>query len=672
MLRPDLERPWVWTNDTWKPDQPGTFAVIIGVSEYSFLDGSPLHFGLGSLFVSALTARRFFEWLVSTYRWTECSVAKCWLLLAPTPEELAVVPNLAQNAILPTFAACEEAINEWRTEMSNLTPAVAKRSRSFFFFSGHGLEVLPERQVLLPMDYRSPKTPSLNRAVSTQNVAFGLRAASVNVPLHFVVVDACRNDHNNLGYNKPLEGAAILDEPSIRGVNPDAFVPILYASAAGTQAFQDGDPALGPSYFGEALLEGLAAKGLKPDCSSGVCLVDLVRLRPFIERRIVEIVQRRHGRVLNQRARVCGDQTEEGVTEVPTPLDRQPAKETGPLMVAEILPIGMPPSERLRPTPANARRAHDFFGSERITEMWLRGSQVFDYQEQQWLPNGQDIEIVGMQRSENATEFQFDLTIPNAKADRSYWFEFRDEVQVVGCVLPIDQDARTRFRFDMEFATEPRAVTRLDVSVSPENEGDLGLAARLWLASSEFSSRDAVSMRSAMIPRRAELQRRSFPLVALITASVLLKYRLWDDAQSWLTDVPQFVPDAAVIRSELALRVGASDWAYKHALENFLSLDGRPLPSMAETAGYALQQAKTFRADAALSVEEHATIQRLYARLVSCLGLFRAGGLFASFAGPAERITPALLSEDAWPDVEVGEAKQADSRSNEKSAGAGA
>ena len=87
-----------------------------------------------------------------------------------------------------------------------------------------------------------------------------------------------------------------------------------------------------------------------------------------------------------------------------------------------------------------------------------------------------------------------------------------------------------------------------------------------------------------------------------------------------------------------------------------------------------MQQAKTFLGDSELSVWEQATVQGLQARLLKTLGLFRAGGLFACFAGPADRITPALLTEEATPVIEVGEeeAKQAENKSNEMSAEAGA
>jgi hypothetical protein len=645
MLRPDAKRPWVWTNDAWKPSSPGTFAVIIGVSDYAYLDGSSAHFGLDKLFVSALTAFRFFEWLVSAYRWTDCPVAKCWLLLAPTAAELGVVPSMGQHAIFPDYSSCEQAIQEWNAEMSSLPPSVAKGSRSVFFFSGHGLEILPERQVLLPLDYFKPHS-SLDRALSTQNLSRALRA--LQVPLHFLFLDACRNDHNNLNRYEPLEGTKILTEPSSRSVNPDAFVPIFYGSASGTQAFQPSDPALGLSLFGEALLDGLFAKGLMPVHKGNVYLIDLHGLRPFVESRIAQIVSSRYKQAITQRARVRGDQTEEGVTEVSPPPGGVPLSPPLPqdLLKTTFLPIQMLALESVRPTADSPARVHDFFGSEKITQIWTQRTRIFDYGAGSWLDPGADIEISGLRRAPDSTGFEFDLRIPSAKRNRTYWLQLQDEAQTVGCVLPIDQDPDTQFRFELEFALEPRAVTRLDVTLSPENTGELGLAAKLWIASNESASRDVFDPENPLLRVSETFQKTSFPLTALIAASVLLRYRRWDTVTAWLRDIPSFVPDAAVLQAERCLRNPTHEDATPEALRYFLTLDGKSLPSLADASGYALQQSELFR-DMELPAKEQLAVERIHARLVKALGIFRAGGLFATFAGPSERVSPAIITASA-------------------------
>lgn len=97
----------------WRPGTPGTFAVVIGVSDYATLDGSLESLNLGKLPVSASSAFRFFEWIENEYFVSGCPLAMCWLLLAPSKEELQIEPRMAQAALSPDFAGCDKAINAW-------------------------------------------------------------------------------------------------------------------------------------------------------------------------------------------------------------------------------------------------------------------------------------------------------------------------------------------------------------------------------------------------------------------------------------------------------------------------------------------------------------------------------------------------------------------------------
>ena len=62
-----LERtkPGLWEDDAYQPGEPGTFALVVGVSAYAHLDGGPTParqtYRLPQLAVSALTAVRFFD-----------------------------------------------------------------------------------------------------------------------------------------------------------------------------------------------------------------------------------------------------------------------------------------------------------------------------------------------------------------------------------------------------------------------------------------------------------------------------------------------------------------------------------------------------------------------------------------------------------------------------------
>jgi hypothetical protein len=94
------------------------------------------------------------------------------------------------------------------------------------------------------------------------------------------------------------------------------------------------------------------------------------------------------------------------------------------------------------------------------------------------------------------------------------------------------------------------------------------------------------------------------------------------------------------------LRSSKDERANADALEYFLMLDGNSLPSLADTSGYALQQSELFLS-IELPVRDRLAVQRIHARLVKALGIFRAGGLFATFAGPTERVSPAIMTAEA-------------------------
>jgi hypothetical protein len=660
VLKPDATRPGLWVNDAWTAGSPGTFAVIVGVSRYKNLDGSPACFGLGQLFVSAATALGFFSWLEDRYLRTGSPVAKCWLLLSPTAEEIAACNGIGQHIAEPTFANCEKAIQDWKLEMSTLPVGASAESRSVFFFSGHGLEIIEDRQILLPSDYLDPGTP-IDRALSTQNISRGVKALSI--PLHFIFVDACRNDHNNLGRYSPLEGTRVLDEPASSAINPDCFVPIFYGSAAGTQAMQPNDPKLGLSIFGEALLDGLSARGLNPDCENGTCCIFLHRLRPFVGARIAEIVRTRYNQTSSQRVRVRGDQTEEPITEVPPPPPSPPPPSlTGPpapgrvsVSLGSLPELAFPKTQlaelTVLPTLANFGEVHALFGSEQISDLWMNKARVFDYGTMGWIGKGLDIQLGELSRSEDKTVFRFNLTIPGAKTKNSYWLQIEDSVQAQAFVLPMDRATIPVFRVEMDFQFSPPVIKRFDISLSPDNQTYLGMTAKLWDIYNDKSASEAIRAVGPIFSLDADeledvlLNKVESPLAATVAGTILLRGRRWDKLHIWLRNLANLapeIPDGAVLWSEQCLRQPDSQYR-NEAIDYFLRLKSSSLPFLAETTGYALRQAEDF-----LNSPECANfrdqIEAIHQRLTKAVGMFRPGGLLATFAGPANQLSPFILA----------------------------
>jgi hypothetical protein len=300
-LEPDARNPGLWTDPAANPGDPGTFGVVVGVSRYRHLAGgqgpsAKKQFpGLKQLNVSALTAYRFFDWLRAKYHYRKSPLVHCWLLLAPSDREKALIDkDTLAHAVEPTFDACDRALNDWFTVMSDLSadrPETARGCRSFFFFSGHGVEFHLKKQCLLPADFPIPDDQPrpqerVDKVIGTGNLVEAM--SGLRVPSHFFFLDACRNDVDGLKASMPIEGYPILPIPTVRGATSSSIFR-FHATTTGTQAFQGEPPDL--SLFGQALMEGLSAPPeLNPDCDDQSCAIPADKLMCFLELRIGELL----------------------------------------------------------------------------------------------------------------------------------------------------------------------------------------------------------------------------------------------------------------------------------------------------------------------------------------------------------------------------------------------
>lgn len=649
MLLPVNSTPGLWQSDQWSPGQPGLFAVVIGVSSYDHLDGGtapvPVTYGLGQLEVSAITAYRFLRWLADKYKRNGAPLAQCWTLLAPTAKEIKLESALGDHALKPTMANCETAIGQWFASMNSLPLKAAQASRSVFLFSGHGLEILEDKQLLLPADYLSPPLSSVNNAVSTLNLARGLKA--LQVPRHFFFLDACRNDHDNLGNFSSLDGKWILNELKNSLNNPDCLVPLFYASAAGRQAYQPQDPAK-ETLFGRALLEGLCAQGLQPDCASGVCVVDLNRLEPFVRDRIVTIMRDDYKATSFQRVRLRGDHVADPVTEVPAPIlpVAPPPPVAASLSEVRSLSVATP-----NWVPIEDSTTHHVFGSEFMTAIWATQSRVYDPQTKQWRPHGQGFVIDNVSRDKETRTFQLGIRIQHAKPGHKYWLEVTDLERKFGCLLLEDRSGNTVFRveLDLDYTNGSggiRPLSRMDVSLSQTNNGLLGYASVMWdryeqtnaSAASNQMDPDLVYADDAKILEDFIAHKKWSPISAAVGTLILLRARQWEKLHNdWVRNLanwfPEF-PDGAVLWTEQCLQQPQPIEKPMDALSYLLRLENGPLPLFGETLGYAARQVHVFLSTDGLSTAEEQGLQKIRLRLDRVLAWYRPGGLFATFAGP--------------------------------------
>jgi hypothetical protein len=648
-LIPHDEQPGLWVNKDWQPGTPGTFAMVIGISDYAALDGSRESLNLGKLPVSALSAFRFFEWLENEYFVSGCPLAMCWLLLSPSKAELLVAPRMAQAPLSPDYDFCYTAIQDWFDEMKKLPTPAANESRSIFFFSGHGLEIINDRQILLPRDYQPAR--NVDRALSSENIRNGLK--DLTVPLHFLFLDACRKDHDKLSEYTTLTGSKVLNEPSNKRINSLCKVQIFYACASGTTAWSPDLTKGVVSVFSQALLEGLEANGLEPDCKGDRCFIYIHLLLPFMEGRMKEILRSRYLSSESQEPRVGGDLTVKPVTELsgPQPQDGLPPKPPKPYL--DFGGPSLPGSGEAIGIPLQANTPGKISDDE--MRSYLDGAGIYDFSSKAWLPDG-SIEITNLRRREDTNLYEFDIRIRKAAKGQLYWLELSNKTQTVGCALPVDWVDQTVFHASAHAASRPYAVARLDITLSENSGGLLRKAMQLWQRSDRglltLSDLQTSFLETPFAELRSGIERHTVSsLGSMITASILSRTAQWKLLGDWalaLTTVNPKMTDGAILWAERCLR--QDDRPVIEPLKYFMLMDTGTLPILSHTISLALRQAEYYSSLNTLPDPFRAGISRIHRRLARAVGTFRPGGLFASFIGKVGQVSSETIAAPAVAD----------------------
>ncbi len=703
-LQPDPATPGLWVNPAWQEGMPGSFAVIIGVSAYPHLDGgtepAPDHGQewiaetrtLRQLFVSALTAKRFFDWLATDYRYVKAPIARCWLLLSPTDAERAHEPAVDDHALEPTLANCATALKAWRSAIRALPKPAQHDSRAFFFFSGHGLQVHHGKHLLLPSSYLGGDEPSWDEAIGTSNLLYGLE--SLEIPDRFYFLDACRNDLPKLRAKRP-EGQRILSEDeaalAFAGLRTGA---LFFATNNSLQAWQPTDPNQGVSLFGQAVLEGLAGR---PDIEllpmDDRLAVVLTKLHGFTRGRVLELMKQ-HQSLALQSVMLDGPRAEETtITELdpeavaalrpgpvsPPPIVRLPGPGEGgggrPMGGGPggFGPAGMAPPARTAATRGfEARRmradvlvhrteldpgqmrglwardfdlGHELFGSERVTDLWQNDTRVTALSGLR--PVGaDDIELLSVAYDDTARVYRLDVRI-DVPDPLGYWVEAGGSMageERHGVVLPTDPSGPLTYRFEAEIERldgpnlYSRRLRRLDAWIAPSTEGQVGEAARLWRTYATADAETAVDEFEAGQLRELVRKKTKSPLAATVAGLVLLRAGRLDLIRHWLRNLYNWfpmLPDGAVLSAEQILRQEKDrEKAIARATKTLVRLNERGLPFTAEALSYAASQAERLHRARRLIPETLITpFDTLRERLAEALVLFRPGGLFASYAG---------------------------------------
>ena len=262
-LIPDPAVQGLWRAET--EIDAGVHAVLVGISAYDYLAGSTTPardtLGMGQLAVSAATAAQIFDWLRQAARFGGRPVATCMLLLAPGNAKLVdghsetdFVDGLTGGWYAsPTYDGLAQAIGDWANRFVAASPQQQPRNGAFFFFSGHGVEILTRpsllaRDILVPNSYRDRLNAIDYKAVMEALPTFGLGDA-------LFLIDCCRNTPTQAaGFS--IEGQSVL-RPSMRSVEGPNSSMFLKAAGLNQRAFQDPASDRRATIFGQAILEAL-------------------------------------------------------------------------------------------------------------------------------------------------------------------------------------------------------------------------------------------------------------------------------------------------------------------------------------------------------------------------------------------------------------------------------
>lgn len=651
MLQPDPSQPGHWIDPARPSGSGGLFALVIGVSSYAHLDGGAgpqarNTYGLSQLKVSALTALRFFDWLRSRYALKGCPLVEAWVLLAPTAAEVAVEARLEANVLEPTFTHCTQAALSWIAAMRSLPEQAARASRAVFFFSGHGIEVFREKQILLPCDYLAPPLEVVNRALSTFNLVAGM--ATLKVDRQFFFLDACRNDNQDLRKLK-VDGTNILDEPAGLDTNPDIVVPILYATAAGQQAYQQVDPKSGLSLYGTALIEGLVAT---PDIEvrmvDGLWSVTMSPLQSYMKSRVSCLIAE-SSEPVRQLVKMGGLFEDVTVTQVEGDFaGRRALSSSGPGASLSDLALSrdtiVPPADTLD----WQTKARSYFHDESVTNQWT-GARLWALSGGQQL-GLEALRLLRVKSAPDASRYRVDLTI-NADDRSGFLLQLEDDRGFTGVMLPADPLLRSGYTIEVDYTLRDassagrRTVSRIDAALATCPNGIATLAAQLW---NRYESADALSAGRWLAQlqptsvHRSELE--TSRLARTLVKLIALRSR---QALPW-TDVPSLSEpedsDELVLASERVLQSGLSADTIKQAARLLARAGEHALPMVAECFGLAIGRASMLsRCVDELDAQTLHRVTEIKQRLEEALVYAQLDGLFVVYRGYVESGAPLSL-----------------------------
>ena len=259
--------PWYQAaNDT----EPGTHALVIGVSRYRYLPdsldddppaGAGETFGLGNVTTPAISAWRFAQWLTAAdgFNQPEAPLASVRLLLSPSSAEIAETPALggldAAGVAIPTRDSVLDALFDWQQACNRHRDNIA-----ILYVAGHGIQLTKDDSLVLLHDFARARRPILDAAMDIGSIWRGMATADA-ASRQYYFVDACRT-RPGLFDDYLTTPAGVALDISKEGTVDSA--PIFYSASPRTLAL--GLPARG-TLFCQALLDCLNGNAAELDAA---------------------------------------------------------------------------------------------------------------------------------------------------------------------------------------------------------------------------------------------------------------------------------------------------------------------------------------------------------------------------------------------------------------------
>jgi Caspase domain len=239
---------------------PHTHALVVGVSDYPYVDGpSPSgvggQSGLSSLTSAARSAADFASWLLRAdgYWNPGAPVGSIEIFLSPSVGE-----SIAADVLAVVAGPCPATRDEVEAGLTRFVARCRENTDNvaFIYFAGHGVQVTKHGATVLLEDFGTPdRAAEFYGAIDVTGCHAGLNDPAC-AGTQFWFVDACRESPAFQWRYSNIAGALTLSSGTAGDVSGTS--PLVIASSSQQQAYA---AVGGSSLFVEALVELLGGAG---------------------------------------------------------------------------------------------------------------------------------------------------------------------------------------------------------------------------------------------------------------------------------------------------------------------------------------------------------------------------------------------------------------------------